>query len=162
MKKPATRKLLQIALLLLVLGIWGMAGYRFLKSGEEPFIEIAEPVKKKNGVAFQKSDYVLMLNYRDPFLNNIDAPEEEIEEEQTVADNAPPPPPPPPVVWPSFEYHGQLKSGKDKGPIALVTVNGKQHLLQSGEIFQGIRIVKLYLDSARFTYSGEMKTFIAN
>ncbi len=159
--KLKSNKAIQVFLVLAVLGIWGFAGYRFMGTTEETVVDIATPIKKKEIKNIHAGEYSLMANYRDPFLNNIPIAEEEvyIEEQQMLEKEFLPPPP---VIWPTVEYHGQLKGKKGKEEVALITINGKHHLLKKGSALQGLKIDKLYPDSAKFRFSGEHKTIPAN
>ncbi len=160
MKRLKNKKFVQGVLLVIVLVTWGYIGFYFLKDTEEPFVEIATPTKKKANTSPKTSLYTLMINYPDPFSREIESEEEIMDREEEIAQNTPPPLPPPPVLWPTIEYHGMVVNKRDKSEVALITVNGKQQLLKKNQSIYGVKLDRLFLDSARFSYSGEHRTFL--
>ncbi len=63
------------------------------------------------------------------------------------------------VSWPVITYHGIVKNNTGKKIVAITQLNGKSSLVQQGDIINNLTVVKIYKDSIRFRYEGELRTF---
>ncbi len=154
MKLVKNNKVLQLGLLVVTLGIWSYAAYRFLAGGEDSSVEIAVPVIKKSKHKLESASYTLMANYPDPFLEDQLVMEQEVEmpiPEEIPKEIIP-------VVWPNLSYQGMISNNKTKTTLGLLTIDGKQLLLKAGSKNGDLKLEKLYMDSARFSFQGETKT----
>lgn len=61
------------------------------------------------------------------------------------------------LYWPNFEYYGFVKNQKSKSPLILVKVDSKMIRKREGEVFDNIKIYKVYEDSLILKQGKEKK-----
>jgi hypothetical protein len=138
-------------LLPVVLGIWGTIGWKVYVSmrGDEsngPVIVKEELVQQKRN---DRDSFVLLLNYRDPFLGKTDL--HEAKKDRTVSNQ--------PMKaevkktdlalkqWPAIRYSGLVKRTSDQKSVGFLNVDGRSEFVQTGMILGEIRIGKIWKDS---------------
>lgn len=146
------------ALIALVLFIWGGVIYQIVDWGlnpEQMSIELhtLKPVYKS-----EISDTIkLKLNYRDPFIKHaynqikshtkrksIQVVKNKMEIKR--------------INWPTIEYSGTISNASLKSKMVLLKINGKEHLLEKGEVMEGVVISEIYNDSILLAYMKNKKT----
>lgn len=118
-----------LILLLLCIVVWGMIGWKVYVGLQEPPITL--PLRKKNGKV-EKKEIGLLLNYRDPFLDNSGKAVEasgksekviqySIKSDRIYREE----------VLPDFQYKGIIRMGKSFQ--AIVSREGEDVLLKCGD-----------------------------
>lgn len=129
----------QYLLLLLVAGIWGIIGYRFLSFTDDDGRVAPIRIQTRGEKSLVKSAYQFQLNYPDPFLRsiNLEEPlEPEIEEIKKKPQRSFF------LKIPEVILRGVVRSKSSKA--ALIQVNGQQnHMVTEGQEFDGFRVLEL-------------------
>ena len=154
-----------------VIVIWGLIIYRIF-SGLEPEKElptINPETMVQNEPATKISDsFGITVDYSDPFLDrkilsfrSSSSTPVSRRSVRTQPVRRPPAPPktesqPERLKWPEVIYSGVIEN--DKGTIvALMAINNQDFLMQAGHEKEGIKVEKIYEDSVKLTYNGEIK-----
>lgn len=157
MKKKLTYLMLPV-----VIGIWGIIFYRiFFTGGNDPVSTIA-----KNSIPAGPADkvsadtFTLIADYRDPFLGKplittapttgrkiIDNPAKKIS------------PLPVSTTWPAVSYSGMIRNQASADQLAILQVNGQSFMARTGEIVQGLKVMKIYRDSVEIAFGNDRKFF---
>lgn len=127
------KKLLLVALVIAVLAVWGLVGFRVWNLARP---EVTQSVKteKKTETHFVTKDS-LRLDYRDPFLESGNA--KAIVPEKKVAAI-----PEHPVQMPPLKYKGMVK-GKDGTVKAIVENRGEVVFFAKGAMLERVRVVEI-------------------
>lgn len=151
-------KALTYGLLIVVALVWYQVFFRVKGNffGEDE--EVVQPITAINELPSLARDTVeLNLKYRDPFGITKRKPTN-TNLEGTIAGPQPPPRSKPQTIWPVIKYYGLVKKSKSTKPLAIVSVDGVQLMLRSGdEVFDGIYIVKIERDLITIRYKKETK-----
>ena len=110
-------------------------------------------------MVFNKNEFELIANYRDPFLGKFIRGTHQIAVKKTKKPKKSIPKKiiKTPLVWPHIDYDGSIRS--ENKVIAVLKINAKKHLLEQGEEFSGLKIKQVYPDSVTIVYKKETKTF---
>lgn len=123
------------------MAVWGIVLWRFFDRDDAPVTMVVKaPVEAR-------TDDTLLLNYRDPFLNEV------VTEPQPVVMAAPAPPLPPPTQH-RLRFLGRIS--REGTAYGLVEINGSLHALRRGETVDGYRVETLWSDSARLRWKNEI------
>lgn len=147
-------------LLPLVLGIWGLVGYRVYKMTRPDNSFALNPVyKDRDSNEFNYQQRIsLLLQYADPFLKEIpDATSEQVQNEFAALFTTNPAPEKPKLVWPEISFKGVL-SGNERR-LAVLEVDKKRYLAATGDSILQLQVMKLYPDSIILEYNHEIKCF---
>ncbi|OFX59726.1 MAG: hypothetical protein A2W97_06805 [Bacteroidetes bacterium GWE2_40_63] len=147
-------------LLPLVLGIWGLVGYRIYRMTRTDigsFDNLKKNALVSDSVQYQKQ-IPLKLNYPDPFLKEAEvASEEKLQNEFASLFSTNPQPEKKLVTWPTIAFKGMVNSGNEG--LGILEVEKKRQLMSVGESFGEYQIVGLYADSIVIAFNNETKTF---
>lgn len=158
---------LTISLLVAVVAIWAWIMYSVFDYMESPDVITA---KKKIVAGNRKEDtsavdYVLALNYKDPFLKKEYAafkaeqtptsyvpdrssvnnnPSEKINQTETVKEEIP---------VPAINYVGRIQNAKLNKPIAILLIDNKEYMMQEGETKDGVLLKGIMNDSVKIIFS---------
>ncbi len=160
-------KKLQWVLLPLVLLIWGAVGYK-LYSGVQG--EELPPVKKVSReqvltVEEDSLEYVLSLNYPDPFLKNSRSLRSSV---KTTTTTSKPKPEakvkvtvkPTPVRWPDVAYKGQIEKRANEQALYIIEIDKVVYFMHKGMQQAKLTLLEVYPDSVQMQYlNREKKTF---
>ncbi|PXY43132.1 hypothetical protein [Flavobacterium hydrophilum] len=165
------KKKINIILILVVLGLWGTAGYRALYR-QFADSEVSNTIQdQKYNVSIKqinKDTFELEKINRDPFLNKEfqktaivavskkaisynsvkKAIVQPVQKKQTN------------ISWPALQYYGYLKS-KDK-ELVLLKIDSKLYKLKLNEPQNGLTIKKKYKDSIEVSFNSETKMILLN
>ena len=164
---------------LLLLGVWGILGYRIYQK-RNPEVYTFEANAK--AIALESipevKPFQLDLDYQNPFLKagikevkisryskpmatssnfvssrrrRVEASSVALRKKMEVKAK------PKKVVFPKISYKGNLKL-KTGRQAALLSINGKTMNLGRGEQFEGLELVHIYEDSIQLKYESKMKT----
>jgi hypothetical protein len=122
-------------LLPVVLLVWGGVLYQFFSFTtvdevlENSSIDLnIKPFKLK-----ERSTFLIKVNYRDPFLGKIYAPQEVSNMKKNASKTSKKPKIEEVIVWPAILYKGIVSDTKDKIKIYMLYINGKMYLMKKGE-----------------------------
>jgi hypothetical protein len=151
-------KALTYGLLIVVALVWYQVFFRVKGNffGEEE--EIVQPITAVNELPSLARDTVeLNLNYSDPFGLTRRKPSN-INFDGAITRPQSPPRQKPQTIWPVIKYYGLVKKSNSTKPLAIVSVDGIQLMLRTGdEVFDGIYIVKIERDLIKIRYKKETK-----
>ncbi|TDQ11565.1 hypothetical protein [Pedobacter metabolipauper] len=161
--EPVKNKKLTYLLICAVAAVWGIVLYRiFFNEPEEDY------TIKNNTAKIEREPYdqflvnndtfKLAVNYRDPFLDkNYAAPEPVVKAATPSASNFNPPPMPGMVDWSSIKYSGYIVNPTTKKLVSIVIVNGREHMIEEGGTFDGLKLLKNKKDSILVSWQGQQK-----
>lgn len=158
MKNKITAKFL----LPLVLVIWGLIGWKIYAAmngnDESPAMH-----KESNGFAAKaktiSDSIILIANYRDPFLGKQN--ETHRVKSNPVASSIAKPikteTPKPVRADLKINYYGLVKRNSDSKAVGFLSINGNSCFVQSGQIIDEIKILRLWKDSVELQNGKEKK-----
>ncbi len=136
-----------------VLLIWGIIGYKIVKSinpsqpNATTRVAIADFKPKELVVS---KPYTINANYRDPFLGSIATNKKKVK--RVVQKKS--------IVFPSVQYVGFIAPiGKKKSPVFILKIYGQQELLKKRETAQELQLVSGNQKEIVLKYKGVKKTF---
>lgn len=161
-----SKKKINIALILMVLGLWGTVAYRaasqyFFSDGMA-----LSGIQDQAGVNFskiEKDTFALEAIGRDPFLNKSVAPvEKPIDFKPSVPRKIKPSAtktiqPKEVVAWPEIQYYGYIKSRERKEELILVKIENRLYKLRKNDQVDGMFIRKVYNDSVEVYFNKEKR-----
>lgn len=149
----------------LVVGLWGLIGYR-IWSTVQPTEEAVEPIALapiSRAAVDTAAVYVPTLNYADPFLKGIRFQARSTPSASTTpkpkptTPAIPEPTPEPPKVWP-VRYQGYVLEG-GKPSVAMLAIDTTFASLGLGQSLQGYTLKALRLDSVQLEHQSETRWF---
>jgi len=154
---------LTITLLIAVVSIWAWIMFSVFDYMESPEVQSAN---KKTYVSVISDDtivydYILSLNYKDPFLkkeyhaykginkietnkNPVNRVVENTRDQKIIKEEIP---------IPVVQYVGRIQNPKLKKPIAILVINNNEYMMQEGEIKEGILLKQIMNDSVTAMFS---------
>ena len=163
------KKKINIVLILVVAGLWGTVGYRFISNYLSSDISDNIMGTKNNYTAklvTQRDTFLMERIARDPFLNRGVA-EASISKQSVVPKRNSnstvnkvqlPKPVPQVKYWPEIQYLGYMKSGKEN-EVVLLKINGQLMRMRKGESRNDLTIHTVYKDSVAVLFNKEKKFF---
>ena len=161
-----SKKKINIALILVVLGLWGTVAYKAISQyffSNEIAYNGTQNQADFNFSKIEKDTFNLETIGRDPFLNKSTAP---------VIKDADPKPalpkrpvntqprivkPKAVVSWPEVHYYGYIKSRERKEELILVKIQSKLYKLRKNDQIDGLFIKKVYNDSVEVYFNKEKR-----
>lgn len=160
------KKKINIILIIAVLGLWGLVGYRFLrnyfaKEGSTAYHQDTNFASQK--IVIQRDTFIMKPLIRDPFLsvglvNNTTKPIPVNYSHAAQRQQKLPKVKAPAAPWPEIIYYGYIKSGKNT-EVAVIKINGQLVRMKKGETKNNFLIKGVYKDSIVIIYYKEKKTF---
>lgn len=159
MKKSKTFTYL---LLTVVMALWGVVFYRIYKSffAEKNVAMVAEnPLPLKKIREESETGFVLKANYQDPFLGRFFAARASQIGAGSAAARKPKPAAPVKkeevkIDWSFIGYYGLIKNQHSNKQVALVSVQGKEYMVEEGDVVNDVSFIKYYKDSVKVSYQG--------
>ena len=160
------KKKINILLIVVVGGLWGTVGYRFINNYffNNPVNNIvAGNTVHTSKLVTQRDTFLLENINRDPFLNKIvsvgsgeSVPKRNIGhiKKYTPVIKAVAPP----KYWPEVQYYGYIKSAKNN-EVVLLKINGQLFKLHKGESKNELTVQNVYKDSIALLFYKEKKIF---
>lgn len=167
-------KPLTISLLVAVVAIWAWIIFSVFDYMESP--EVAATKKKTVVSTIKKetntAEYVLALNYKDPFLKKEYF--SLTNQNQSAQNNNRPPGNNSPAVAsvkrepkessvskpeipaPTISYVGRIQNAKSNKPIAILQIADREYMMQVGEENNGVMLKKIMSDSVQVMFSKKM------
>ncbi|MEO1486503.1 MAG: hypothetical protein AAFU57_12195 [Bacteroidota bacterium] len=140
-------------LLALVVVVWGILGFRIVKtlSPDSDNSPVVVSTTDFSIPEIKNDSFAISANYRDPFLGTwakADKPAKTKKKLKKV-----PPPPKIPVI-----YSGSMAENGKKGRMFFVTINGKQHLMRVNQTVEKVRLLKGNKETITVRYPGHTET----
>ncbi len=152
-------------LIVAVSAVWGIIFYRIFAATQEDDIKtpsVALKYKKAESLdEYRRKDtFSLKLDYRDPMLGKVSVAHDADKEEEIIA-NIPvaafvPAKPAEPVF--DIEYKGYVMNTPGKKAAAIISLKGKELMLEEGQSQDGLKLMKSFRDSVRVQYMDHTKT----
>lgn len=161
-------KPLTIVLIVAVVCIWAWIMFSIFDFMKSPAVVLQQKTKSVQRIVKDDSlivEYVLRLNYKDPFLKNVytgrstniesnkssgTTPQSYLKDKKTVSVKND-------VVStdpiPTIHYAGRIQNVKLKKPIAILMINNNEFMMQEGESQDGILLTKILNDSIKVQFS---------
>jgi type II secretory pathway component PulC len=156
------KKKLNIILIIVVISIWGSAGYRFVKNYFLPSLPIIKENRSLSAQQFtiKRDTFIMKKIDRDPFLSKYyEQPKiAVVKPNRTKTILKKPVEPAIPLVWPDVQYFGYIKSDSKK-ELALIKVEGKLYRLHAGESVNGLIIKNVMKDHIQTSFNKENRQF---
>lgn len=161
-----SKKKINIALILVVLGLWGTVAYKAISqyffSNELAFSGVQNQANV-NFSKIEKDTFNLETIGRDPFLNKSTAPVIKPAASATTVFKKPANTQPKIVkpkeilLWPEVHYYGYIKSREKKEELILVKIQNKLYKLRKNDQIDGLFIKKVYNDSVEVYFNKEKR-----
>jgi len=144
-------------LLVSVLGIWGLIGYKILNAVNPDQLELdiaSVDSSFKPKVTVQKDTFSIQTTKRDPFLgtltkkNNTNIRSKNTKPSKLKKD-----------TYPIITYQGLVKKQNSLNQIFTVSVNNQQYLLKKGQTIDSVTLIKGNFKAIFMRYKGVVKTF---
>lgn len=158
------RKKLHIYLLLaLVIAVWGGVIYRVssnaMNSTEVQTAGVTSGAKKAKIPLIQPDTFNLLINYPDPFgenIINVDSNSKATAMKKISPDLLTRNKISEPSVLQSIGYAGYVKSESGKKRIAILTMEGIDKFIEEGASFGKVKLIAVLTDSVKVKYNGKM------
>lgn len=139
-------------LVAVVLGIWGIIGFKFFGAVNPTTQEMTEIASNEIFVPKQIKErelFTIAANYRDPFLGTVQAPKRKVKKSSSAVVKKK-------VVVPtkSIQYSGFITDKGSKQKIFFVTVDGQQQMMSVNDTFQEVKLVRGTTNSIKVKYNG--------
>ncbi len=154
-------------LIVIVALVWGVIIYRIFDAttaGDNFPVANSAPIMKIKDLQVYsepKDTTHLMLNYRDPFMEEVKTEPKVIAVDKLISHKTGVKTASKPGVnWTFINYSGYIKNSKSKRLLAILIINGKEHTMMEGETFEKVKLVKNLRDSVKITYNGLQKYIV--
>lgn len=139
-------------LLALVIGVWGIIGFKFFSAVNPSNDQIAQVTSDEVFIPKQikeRETFTILANYRDPFLGTVQAPKKKMIKAKTSASK-------PKKVTPtkSIQYTGFITDKTSKQKIFFVSVDGRQQMMSLNDTFQNVKLIRGSKSDIRVRYEG--------
>ena len=140
-------------LLALVVVVWGILGFRIVKT-LSPDSETSQVIVSTAGISFpeiKNDSFAIRANYRDPFLGTWSKSDKPAKTKKKLKKI--PQLPKIPII-----YSGSMAENGKKGRMFFVTINGKQHLMKLNQTVEMVRLLKGNKQTITVRYPGHTET----
>lgn len=153
----------------IVLFVWGVVFYQVYVYFLSPPIYATKSVEKVINIDEIKIDtFSIVANYRDPFLGKIPKQRSFNNNSQISNNGASNTPKRKGSVtvkkttekWPVITYNGMIKNNSSNSKVAIITINGKEHLVKEGLDIKGLKISKIGKAAIKVRFQKENKTIV--
>jgi len=143
-------------LLAIVIGIWGIIGFKFLNASNPNGQEIAEVTSDQIFVPKQIKEreiFSIAANYRDPFLGTVQAPKKKIKKRTATTIKKKET-----VPQKLIQYTGFITDSRSNQKIFFVTIDGQQQMMSQNDTFQEVKLIRGTKSSIKVRYNGRTQT----
>lgn len=149
-------KLKTYILLVAVLAIWGVIGYKIMGAVNPNSVTVAQ---KNSLEAFTPKKirdldtFTIQPVERDPFLGHLyikKKPKPRVVKTSVKKE----------LVWPSILYHGVISNQGGKEALYIVSINGQQQILKTGQSIDGVTLKKANKTEIQISFKGKRKTIL--
>lgn len=138
-------------LLVAVLVIWGLIGYKIISAMNPEQPEIQQKmslVSFKPNTTTELDTFSIQPVYRDPFLGTLAQKHTTTTKHTTT----------PPVQWPQITYGGLVKKQNTTTQIFVLNINNNQYLLKKGQSVADVTLLKGNPNGVVVRYKNQSKT----
>jgi hypothetical protein len=148
-----------LILSILVIGIWGVIGYRIYDQVQEDTPATVRPSRTPMQTVAKTNTYTLSLSYPDPFLRQQVKPVAAAKKSVTPKVQRPVVAAAPSVIinWSLLQYMGMISNATRKKKTAIVRYNGNDYIVGEGEKIDGFNVLEVHADSIRFGMDSQTK-----
>ena len=140
-------------LVVLVLGIWGLIGYRVLSAVnpqaptmEQQHVDVAFNPRPQTAT----DTFSIQTANRDPFLGTLLVKKEKHLARKVQVQS--------PIEWPQITYQGHIAEQEGGAEVFIVSINGRQQLMKTGQTLDGVKLVHGTEKAITLSYKGVSKT----
>jgi hypothetical protein len=143
-------------LIVLVLGIWGIIGYKIM-SAANPTTPKVGP--NTFGVSFnpklktEQDTFSIQVAQRDPFLGTL-LTKKKTKQKKTLKK-----PKAAPFVWVPIIYHGNIAKQDHKNEVFIISISGQQYLIKQEQVIKDVKLISGNSKSITVNYKGQRKVF---
>jgi len=144
-------------LLVLVLVVWGMIGYRIFSSlGTDKNAELSKNIAVNfNPTAIKKQDTFTISSYdRDPFLGTFKRKKIPVKRKSISVKKE--------IQWPTIRYSGLIDNTNTDKQIYFVFVNNVQYLMKLKDEMEGVKLLKATNDEITVRFNKQTKKIALN
>lgn len=148
MKNKGNIKILLPAVVL----IWALLIYKFvsaLNPDEIPETFFTQTTYEVPEIKERDTFSLLFTDY-DPFLDKAHTKRQNSKSQTIKFQKS--------IEWPDIKYLGRIADNSGKSGVYIISVNGSQHLLKSGESGSEIKVLSGSESSVKLGYNGQTKT----
>ncbi|SDI25000.1 hypothetical protein SAMN04488062_1316 [Flavobacterium omnivorum] len=144
-------------LLPVVLFIWGAVMYQFFSfaNTKETQQLTSTEFQIKTLTITERDTFSINVNYRDPFLGKMFAPQNNVTSKKTSKTRKEPQIEEP-LIWPPILYKGIVSDTKDKIKIYMLIIGGKTCLMKKGETENEVFLKEGDRESVYVKYKGNL------
>ena len=142
-------------LLALVIGVWGVIGYRILETVSPSDVN---PTAQNFDMSFNPKHTITVDTFsvqianRDPFLGTLLTKKKVVKKSNKTI-------PKPEINWKPIIYHGIIQKEDGKTKLFIISIGGQQRILKKGQVFDETKLVKGSEKEITMQYKGKRKTF---
>lgn len=143
------------ALLIAVLVVWGILGFKVLDTIKPKQSEIEQnriTTWSAPKVNFVDDKFLIQYIERDPFLGTlynkgkVNAPTKEKHPRNTL-------------VWIPILYHGAISKQGSKEKVYVISINGMQQIIKLGQVINEVKLIRATNKEIMVEFKGKIKTF---
>ncbi|MBT1710553.1 hypothetical protein KK062_20075 [Fulvivirgaceae bacterium PWU5] len=148
-----------LILSVLVVGIWGIIGYRIYDQMQDDAPVAVRPSRTPVQTVAETNTYTLSLSYPDPFLRQQVKPVVAVKKSVAPKVQRPVVATAPSVMinWSLLQYRGMISNATRKKKTAIVQYSGKDYIVGEGEEIDGFKVLEVHADSIRFGMDSQTK-----
>ncbi|WP_299548458.1 hypothetical protein [Seonamhaeicola sp.] len=138
-------------LLTLVLGIWGVIGYKIMSAVNPKAPETSNndfEVSFSPKLNTELESFNIQAVDRDPFLGNLYTKKKAVAKKLKPLD----------IVWMPITYHGCVTNKTGKNKVFVVSINNKQFLMKLGQTIDSVKLINGSSNGIKVNYKGIRKT----
>ncbi len=138
-------------LLAFVLGIWGVIGYKIISPINPAVPNMANSEFNKSftpKVNTVLDTFSIQTTDRDPFLGTLNTKKKSVIKKIKK----------PETVWVTILYHGSVNRQASENKVFVVSINGEQHLMKTGQTINDIKLISGTTKEITIAYKGDIKT----
>jgi len=138
-------------LLTLVLGIWGIIGYKILSATNPSSPEIVQQdidTSFNPKVKTETDTFSIQITNRDPFLGTLLVKKKPKINKSKREE----------IIWKPIVYHGNVSNQNGKTKVFIISIDNKQYLMKLGQIIDQVKLVRGNNKSVLLSYKGVRKT----
>ena len=147
-----------------VLAVWGIVFYRIYasvakdESQGNQAVAALKPIRNEE----QEDTFVLLANYRDPFLGTSARAEDPTAKKVSRSLPSGPKKPEVQIDWSFIDYNGSVYNKASKKTVSLLTIRGQSCMLNEKDSSNQVTLLKNFGDSVLVAFSGKKKVIRLN
>lgn len=142
----------------IVIVTWGYILFQIIGAfggaDNTPDISLTKPVPFSIDSSIEKTSFELLPLTKDPFLGTAytkPSQKKNTGKKRAVKKDT--------LIWPSIKYTGMVTDTKATSKIFMISIQGKQYLMQHGEVQEDITLLKGTADNITLRFKGTQKKF---